>query len=195
VLSDFSSRGLLPDPATGCYKSATVIARHHNGGPVNWSSAHNGYLLVANRSATSLRATLREAFGDLADVGEQAVLRGVAAMDAGEQRNGVALVFAEFSLLHDRVLPLLQDKCGSDAAPTIYSFAGFAKWNRAQLLSEYAKGSWGVCASGGSYVTSNWTRSSACEWVEEGSNSFASFRPLTPLPPLQLNGGRKLWTT
>ncbi|GMI22053.1 hypothetical protein TeGR_g8389 [Tetraparma gracilis] len=109
VLSDFSSRGLLPDPATGCYKSATVIARHHNGGPVNWSSAHNGYLLVANRSATSLRATLREAFGDLADVGEQAVLRGVAAMDAGEQRNGVALVFAEFSLLHDRVLPLLQD--------------------------------------------------------------------------------------
>jgi hypothetical protein len=173
VLADFSERGLTPDASDGSFANAdgTIRIKHFNGGPVNWSSAHNACLVVPGLSADAVRCLIDDNFDDAGTEG-QTILTGVAVLRLNKTdplaADGCA-VFCEFGFLLDSLVAFFMNQDGSGIGETavVFSFAGYAKWNRAQLLGEYLKGSWGCVRDGGEYLTREWTRKSACEKWEE----------------------------
>jgi hypothetical protein len=132
------------DHSVPCFP--TVIIKHHNGGPVKWSSYRSG-MLVVDQEALLLQQQLQQ--------------RGFESdTDAANRTGDPAAVFLSSFL----VIPLSPTSClivgkfsivmeivqsirhmfedGSEIV--VFSYSGYAEWSKAQLLREIARGSWGV---------------------------------------------------
>lgn len=158
----------MPDEEDGSYRSRDGIrVRHHNGGPVNWGRAHYAYCLVPDDGARVRRLIDDNFDGQGCD--DQPVLAGVRVVPVRAGADGASarcLVITTFAFMLDRLLGFLA-RYVDGVEPLVHSFAGYAKWNRVQLLEEYARGSWGVVRDGSEFVTRGWTREAACaEWDE-----------------------------
>ena len=171
VLDDFASRELLADPSTGCYVNAAshVVVRHHNGGPVKWSTAHIAAVVVTGSSGKAVEKIVADNGGSAG----YATISGasyvtVVDLDKNDANAG-CVCFATFDFVIDFLVDCLRAHVGSmrEGAVVVSSFAGYAKWNRAQLLGEFCDGKWGSVLDGGEYLETAWTRETAgVKWEE-----------------------------
>jgi len=123
-----------------------IIIKHHNGGPVKWSSNRTGMCAVG-KDLFQLQEKLRqrgfvsdtETIGANADPSE-VFLSSFLLIPLFNQST---LVVGQFSLIVDLVQSI-RHLFADDSEIEIFSFSGFAEWKTAQLLREIARGSWGV---------------------------------------------------
>ena len=142
--------------------SATkLILTHHNGGPVQWSTTHQA---MVDTPFTREQAEEIIRLADLPDGSDS--LRLIPHMD------GLAtIVFGKFTEVMQIAKRLRDEEFGSKgdtstlARIRVESCSGFAKWTRAQFLSEMTKGNWGMVEDGVKYVTQD-KHSSQCLWAD-----------------------------
>lgn len=125
-----------------------IIIKHHNGGPVKWSSNRSG-ICVINRDIRDLQEQLRrrgfisdadvaDRSGDPADVFLTSFL-----LVPLSNHNRSTLVIGKFSIVID-IVQSIRHFFSDGIEIIVHSFSGYAEWSTAQLLREVARGSWGV---------------------------------------------------
>ncbi|GMI00555.1 hypothetical protein TrVE_jg2450 [Triparma verrucosa] len=175
VLADFEACELNGSLETGTWNNegGTIQVFLHNGGPVNWSSCHRALIVCEHLTEAQVGKCIADALEKYEeDIGgrddaefylKHLPLRkgewgGIRDGDgeegkteeAGEEHKGYAIV-ADFRT----AICVGQELISSQllAAPVeIRSFAGYAKWGRAQLLKEFLKKSWGAIYDGSKYL-------------------------------------------
>ena len=174
VLSSFRDLNLEGNAETGSWDSASglVSCFLHNGGPVNWSRAHQALVLINGAKPEVIESAITEALkGRIDDNGDESNRQETWAQvlplvkeelaeekeaeegaEGGQQQaaSSLQVIFGDFktvffatSLLREAGVIEMHEKI------TIRSFAGYAKWTRSQLLKEFLKNSWGGVFQGG----------------------------------------------
>jgi hypothetical protein len=130
-LMDNSSEKPIPDEilfARAEYPWMHIL--HFNGGPVKWGSLRTGLVLLGVGIGAGALAAAEEGEED-----ELIIL---------PRTETSTIIIAKFSVLA-RYLKEHYSAAYTEGSPlTVYTFSGYAQWNRLQLLGEINKGSWGV---------------------------------------------------
>lgn len=116
-----------------------VTIRHHNGGPVKWSSYRSG-MLVVECGKVYLQEQLRQR--GFVSEGTPGALFLTSFMLMAISESSTLLV-GKFSVVMDIVRDI-QHLFADDSDIVVFSYSGFAEWTKAQLLREVARGSWAV---------------------------------------------------
>lgn len=151
-----------------------VVIKHHNGGPVKWSSYRAG-MFVVEKEAQYVEEQLRrrgfESDGDAASRSGDPAAVFLSTFLLIPLVESSCLVVGKFSLVMEMV-QALRYMFADGSEVVVFSFSGYAEWTKAQLLREVARGSWGVVAPQTALI--------ACE--ELINPSIAAY-PTAHLPP------------
>ena len=123
-----------------------VVIKHHNGGPVKWSSHRSG-MFVVNKETLYVEEQLRRR-DFVSDVDAAARSGDPAAVFLSSFHliplsETSCLVLGRFSLIME-IVQSLRHMFADGSEIVVFSFSGYAEWTKAQLLREVARGSWGV---------------------------------------------------
>ena len=121
-----------------------ISIKHHNGGPVKWSSFRSG-MFVVGKEILYLEEQLRMR-GFESDVdntkssGEPLFMSSFSLISLSPYST---LVIGKFSVVME-IVDAVRFMFADGSEVVVFSFSGYAEWTYAQLLREVARGSWGV---------------------------------------------------
>ena len=105
---------------------------HFNGGPVHWGTVRTG-LVILNTDIDSIPEPTHDSMDN-----DMIIIR---------QNDTSTIVISRFVKLAEYLDTYIRESYTEDQPLIVYSFSGYAQWNRLQLLGEFDKKSWGVVDS------------------------------------------------
>ncbi|GMH78033.1 hypothetical protein TL16_g07636 [Triparma laevis f. inornata] len=172
VLADFEFCELTGSLETGTWNNAgySIQVFLHNGGPVNWSSCHRALIVCEDLTEVEVGKCIADALEKYEDsIGSDADFflkhlplkkwrkgeweeeeEGKEEGKGGEGHKGFVIV-GDFRTAVCVGKELMNEELMTSPLK-IRSFAGYAKWGRAQLLKEFLKSSWGAIYDGSKYL-------------------------------------------